>query len=62
MSVVEFILIAVATMVNFIALGAMYWAAGAYFGWGLVLSVTAVFLLVQGLVIINLYRGERDDH
>ena len=62
MIVVEFILIAVATVLNFIALGAMYWAAGMYFGWTLVLSVTAAFLLVQGLVLINLYRGERDDH
>ena len=44
------------------ALGATYWAAGMYFGWTLVLSVTAMFLLVQGLVLINLYRGERDDH
>ena len=44
------------------ALGAMYWAAGVYFGWTLVLSVTAISLLVQGLVLINLYRGERDDH
>ena len=44
------------------ALGLMYWAAGAYFGWTLVLSVTVAFLLVQVLVLINLYRGERDDH
>ena len=62
MIVVEFILIAVATVLNCIALGAMYWAAGMYFGWTLVLSVTVAFLLVQGLVLINLYRGERDDH
>ena len=62
MIVVEFILIAVATMLNSIALGATYWAAGMYFGWTLVLSVTVAFLLVQGLVLINLYRGERDDH
>ena len=62
MTVVEFILIAVALVLNCIALGAMYWAAGMYFGWTLVLSATAIFLLVQGLVLINLYRGERDDH
>ena len=62
MIVVTFILIAVATVLNCIALGAMYWAAGMYFGWTLVLSVTVAFLLVQVLVIINLYRGERDDH
>ena len=54
MIVVTFILIAVATVLNCIAFGAMYWT--------LVLSVTAAFLLAQGLVLINLYRGERDDH
>ena len=54
MTVVEFILIAVALVLDCIALGVMYWT--------LVLSATAVFLLVQGLVLINLYRGERDDH
>ena len=62
MIVVTFIIIAVATVLNYIALGAMYWAAGMYFGWTLVLSVTVAFMLVQVLVIINLYRGERDDH
>ena len=62
MIVVTFILIAVAMVLNCIALGAMYWAAGMYFGWTLVLSVTVAFLLVQVLVLINLYRGERDDH
>ncbi len=56
MTVVEFILIAVALVLDCIALGVMY------FGWTLVLSATAIFLLVQGLVLINLYRGERDDH
>ena len=62
MIVVTFILIAVAMVLNSIALGAMYWAAGMYFGWTLVLSVTVAFLLVQGLVLINLYRRARDDH
>ena len=62
MTVVEFILIAVALVLDCIALGATYWAAGMYFGWTLVLSATAIFLLVQGLVLINLYRGERDDY
>ena len=62
MTVVEFILIAVALVLDCIALGAMYWAAGMYFGWTLVLSVTVAFLLVQGLVLINLYRRARDDH
>ena len=56
MIVVAFILIAVATVLNFIALGAMYWAAGMYFGWTLVLSVTTAFLLVQGLVLLHIYR------
>ena len=62
MTVVEFILIAVAAVLNFIALGAMYWAAGMYFGWTLVLSVTAVLLLAQSLVSIVFIYGERDDH
>ena len=62
MIVVAFILIAVAVVLNSIALGAMYWAAGMYFGWSLVLGVTAVFLPVQGLVLLYIYHGERDDH
>ena len=62
MTVVEFILLAVSMVLNFIALGAMYWAAGMYFGWTLVLSVTVAFLLVQGLVSIVFLYGERDDH
>ena len=62
MIVVEFILLAVSMVLNFIALGAMYWAAGMYFGWTLVLGVTAVFLPVQALVAIVLLYGERDDH
>ena len=62
MIVVEFILLAVAVVLNSIALGAMYWAAGMYFGWSLVLGVTAVFLPVQGLVSIVFLYGERDDH
>ena len=33
------------------ALGAMYWAAGAYFGWTLVLSVTVFFFLLQYLIL-----------
>ena len=62
MTVVGFIAIAVVMMLNCIAFGATYWAAGMYFGWTLVLSATAIFLLIQGLVLINLYRGERDDY
>ena len=62
MTVVEFILIAVAAVLNSIALGAMYWAAGMYFGWTLVLSVTVAFLLAQSLVSIVFIYGERDDH
>ena len=62
MTVVEFILIAVAAVLNSIALGAMYWAAGMYFGWTLVLSVTTVLLLAQSLVSIVFIYGERDDH
>ena len=62
MIVVTFILIAVAAVLNGIALGAMYWAAGTYFGWTLVLSVTAVLLLAQSLVSIVFIYGERDDH
>ena len=33
------------------ALGLMYWAAGAYFGWTLVLSATGMFVLLQYLVL-----------
>ena len=56
MIVVAFILVAVAMVLNCIAFGAMYWAAGMYFGWTLVLSVTVAFLLVQVLVLTNSYR------
>ena len=47
MIVVAFILIAVAMVLNCIALGAMYWAAGMYFGWTLVLSVTVALLHIR---------------
>ena len=40
------------------ALGLMYWAAGAYFGWTLVLSVTAMFVVVQYLVLRTAYGKE----
>ena len=40
------------------ALGAMYWAAGAYFGWTLVLSVTAMSLVVQYLILRMAFRKE----
>ena len=33
------------------ALGAMYWAAGTYFGWTLVLSATVFFFLLQYLIL-----------
>ncbi len=55
-------LLLISVGLNTFALGVMYWAAGAYFGWTLVLSVTTAFLLVQGLVLLYIYRGERDDH
>ena len=40
------------------ALGAMYWAAGAYFGWTLVLSVTAMFVVAQYVVLRMAYGRE----
>ena len=40
------------------ALGAMYWAAGTYFGWTLVLSTTGMFVLVQYLVLRVAYGRE----
>ena len=33
------------------ALGMMYWAAGMYFGWTLVLSVSAMFVVAQYLLL-----------
>ena len=33
------------------ALGVMYWAAGMYFGWALVLSVTGIYVVAQYLVL-----------
>ena len=41
------------------ALGAMYWAAGMYFGWTLVLSVTGIYVVAQYLVLRAMYEGER---
>ena len=40
------------------ALGAMYWAAGMYFGWTLVLSFTAMSVMVQYLVLRIACRKE----
>ena len=40
------------------ALGAMYWAAGAYFGWTLVLSVTAMFVVAQYAALRMAYGRE----
>ena len=40
------------------ALGAMYWAAGMYFGWTLVLSVTAMFVVAQYAVLRMAYSKE----
>ena len=39
-------------------LGAMYWAAGMYFGWTLVLSATAMSLVVQYLILRMAYGRE----
>ena len=39
------------------ALGAMYWAAGMYFGWTLVLSVSAMFVVAQYLILRTAYGG-----
>ena len=40
------------------ALGVMYWAAGAYFGWTLVLSVTGIYVVAQYLVLRMTYGKE----
>ena len=40
------------------AFGLMYWAAGMYFGWTLVLSTTGMFVLVQYLVLRVAYGRE----
>lgn len=40
------------------AFGLMYWAAGMYFGWTLVLSTTGMFVLVQYLVLRMAYGRE----
>ena len=39
-------------------LGAMYWAAGMYFGWTLVFSVTVMSVVVQYLVLRMAFRKE----
>ena len=39
------------------ALGLMYWAAGAYFCWTLVLSVSAMFVVAQYLILRTAYGG-----
>ena len=36
-------------------LGVMYWAAGMYFGWTLVLSTTGMFVVAQYLVLRMAY-------
>ena len=40
------------------ALGAMYWVAGMYFGWTLVLSVTAMFVVAQHVILRMAYGRE----
>ncbi len=40
------------------ALGVMYWAAGMYFGWTLVLSVSAMFVVAQYVVLRTAYGRE----
>ena len=40
------------------ALGVMYWAAGAYFGWTLVLSVTGIYVVAQYAVLRMTYGRE----
>lgn len=40
------------------ALGAMYWAAGMYFGWTPVLGVTAMFVVAQYVVLRMAYSKE----
>ena len=40
------------------ALGLMYWAAGMYFGWTLVLSVSAIFAVAQYVVLRMSYGRE----
>ncbi len=48
-------LLLISFALNTFALGVMYWAAGAYFGWTLVLNVTAMFVVAQYLVLRMAY-------
>ena len=49
------IMFVVAISLSVFAFGVMYWAAGMYFGWTLVLSVTAMFVVAQYLVLRMAY-------
>ena len=40
------------------ALGVVYWAAGTYFGWTLVLSVTGIYVVAQYAVLRAAYGRE----
>lgn len=41
-----------------LGLGFMYWAAGVYFGWTLVLSVTGIYVVAQYSVLRMAYSKE----
>ena len=51
-------LLLVSVGLSIFTLGAMYWAAGMYFGWTLVLSATAMSVVVQYLVLRMAFRKE----
>ena len=45
------IMFVAAISLSVFAFGVMYWAAGMYFGWTLTISVTAMYLLTQFVVL-----------
>ena len=51
-------LILVSVGLSIFALGAMYWAAGMYFGWTLVFSATAMSVMMQYLILRMACRKE----
>ena len=51
-------LILVSVGLSIFTLGAMYWAAGMYFGWTLVFSATAMSVMMQYLILRMACRKE----
>ena len=51
-------LLLISLSLSIFTLGAMYWVAGMYFGWTLVLSATTMSVVVQYLVLRMAFRKE----